>query len=337
MSDQKHVNHPKLNKPFCSLKEIKEHLIQKNFEEITIDLDAFKEINYTELVSPYKIFFINSTNGNFKNYSKNLDFTTIMNWAKLDQTISALLHIYIGFFERKLRSYTIDSLCALMKQNNDSNCVDYSFFDKYLDPSASFIAPCGLLSRDEIQNYQGNDYCSLFINDQLTSLINAIKDCFDVNNQRGSMIRSHYIKKYNQIPAYIALTELSLGETITLFSILPMEKQAAFWVAEKGKKSSEANNREYLLSQYRALKEILKIRNTVNHFKSIISLLKNYIDSNKDKKISDIFKYLKTTYKNAKINIDSNITITKPTLPLIYNPALSSTKNKLKTLIDSLY
>lgn len=337
MSDQTHVNYPRLNKSFCSPEEIKEHLIQKNFEETTIDLDAFNEINYTELVSPYKIFFINSTNGNFKNYSKNLDFTTIMNWAKLDQTISALLHIYIGFFERKLRSYTIDSLCALMKQNNDSNCVDYSFFDKYLDPSASSIAPCGLLSRDEIQNYQGN-YYSEFVDEKgpLLCLINAVKASFDVSNLRGSIIRNHYIERYYQIPAYIALSELSLGETITLFSILPVEKQVDFWVAEKEKRRGDIDLR-YLRSQYRNLKEILKIRNNVNHFKPIIPLLKNFIDKRKEGKISDIFIYLKKKYLDAKIATNSNITITKPTLPFIYNPTLSSTKDKLNTLIDSLF
>ena len=337
MNGQEQSMKPGFNKPFCNQDELKKSLIQKNFIESTIDTNLFKEINYTELVSPYCCFFVNFKNGNLKNYSKNLDFSSIVEWSRLDLVLSTVLCTYIGFFERKLRSFVINNLCSLMKQTGDNNCVNHSCFNEYLDKSNDSLKPYNcLLSRQELSTlYSNNNSYSTNIEENLERLVNAIKDVFDVTNKKGSLIRYHYIEKYKQIPAYIALTELSLGEMITLFSVLPKDIQANFWETEKGKKQSEARNEKYLSSQLRLLKDILKIRNTVNHYKPVIPLMVNFINNNNAGKISELFKYLKKNYQNSKTNISTHISSAKPILPNIYNPSFHNIKNKLNVFIDS--
>lgn len=187
------------DKPFIDynqmLKIFKERNINVNDKENTIFL--LRNIQYYNLINNYKkIFVVIDESGNYTDDYQNVDFESIVRIYDFDKELGNILFKYIMIFEESLKSilsYFIAETYGYLES-------DYLSETCYLKGNRLIDS-----SRTVQTDSKGNN---LHDRDKLLDKLNK-----KIKNSHSESIR-HYKSEYGNVPPWILMNDLTLGEII---------------------------------------------------------------------------------------------------------------------------
>lgn len=288
----------------------------------TIPEGIFKEMAYTTIVNPYKRLICkcyDDANKKFV-YRNNTDFNEYVSLVKIDDYISNKLSMYIEVFERRFKVYVGEMYSNLMKADS-ADCNDYRLLEKVYNDglkdydiyrsldsnkkktfSVSTIpsAKAGkLLSVSEFYN----DKCKVMKinNDHFCSRIETIKKIINLGTKNGyssNLLVTHYQRSGKNVPIWVVMRTLTLGEALTLFNLLHKDLRRDFCEFFLGIDKIKSEDIAKVSNKINAIR---KIRNTVNHYEPIFPVLYEYKDMNKEGILLSVIERLTYVYKNSNV------------------------------------
>lgn len=283
-----------MEKEYICIADIPDLLIhQKHVENETIESEIFEEKTYLNAIKPYlDLFAIGRDKDNQRIYPANVKFDNYLECNRLDATISGVLQLYIGCFEKRLRCFIIDVICDNMKKSGDNKCKNSFPFVEYLNGKALFDFIPFNLPYQEINPTPADGGKDKKLKDAIKALIDEMDTSVD---KRGShKLSIYYLGKYKYIPAYIALHTLSLGDLVAIFSHLSILDRSAF-VCSYHQTDKKIYSEAELEAIEKGFVTINVMRNIINHYQPIFPYILNY-SANMMEKLSQILMHLKQNY-----------------------------------------
>ena len=293
------------------------------------DRNVFIERNYISLVNPYKVLFASGTtqiNNELKHiYEDETNLKELIKIAKIDDSFSCLLHKWIGYFERKLKSILFYELASLYaeNENNDSKdayCINYAndikvFIDSNYSQEKLPIFCKQYFEMNTSHGYVHVDYIEG--NVYLQQRENVLKHIYEVGtgnyiytdgeNTKTAKLTRHFIDKGEIVPLWVIPACLTFGELQTVFNIAPRKVQQMVYcsfIPKEGKTYEDVSSKELLkFSGY--LETIRNARNVINHYEPVLPYVSSVIgDKAKTSKPSQFMKtidLLKSVHDNSII------------------------------------
>lgn len=105
---------------------------KKRIDKKTISKNIFREREYTSLVSPYKRLICLNYDTTRKEYiyKSNGDFKEYINYARIDDFLSAKVSLYIECFEKRFKSYVAEKVVEKMNEYQIF-CNDYTLLEDF--------------------------------------------------------------------------------------------------------------------------------------------------------------------------------------------------------------
>ena len=159
-------------------------------------IKMLKRGNYYNIINGYKEIFLIKNTGNIEKYKDNTTIEDIYALYNFDRNLRILALKYILHTEAFLKSL-----------------VSYYFSKKYRLPFSFF----------NINNFDQKDL------QKTTTLISRISTELNRNTeklkqgQQPQTSFSHYLSKHKELPLWVLVQKLTLGETVNLFSVLKEE------------------------------------------------------------------------------------------------------------------
>lgn len=223
------------NKPFLNYTDQINNLIN-NKHLIINDIDfansTLHDVCYYSLIDGYKGLFYNLTNNSYETGTK---FEDIVSLYQFDAVLRSLVFKYICIIEQKMRS-----------------CISYSFCETYSENQSAYL---------NTSNY-----------DYIPKNKNAINQLIKILDYQANKNTEHkYVvyqrNTYKNVPLWVLMQTLTLGQTSKMFSILPNNIQVKI-------SSNYQHINEKELSQF--LKVITNFRNICAHNSRLYSFKSGY-------------------------------------------------------------
>ena len=249
--------------------QIKNLETNKNVDKTTIDLRCFEEKTYLDLITPYSDLIAVGRDTNNKHiYPSSVDFNEYLEYNKIDSAISNYLHVLIGSFEKMMKNFLMHKYCSKMKNNGDNQVKDFSWTNDYCKGIKVF----DLLLIDEV-------FANGKIEKAKPEVIKRRKEVLDAistasNTPSRNHIINHYQSKYHYVPMFVVIHSLSLGQLLTLFSMLCQNDKNELLCIFNGTKSKRYSDVAIEKFERNAVR-IQVIRNIINHYEPIFPFIKN--------------------------------------------------------------
>lgn len=217
-------------KPFTTYTDQINNLVQwKNLiiTDTNYAINKLHDIGYYSLIDGYKDIFYNPMN---RKYEPNTQFSDIVELYNFDEALRSLVFRYICHIEQRLRSL-----------------ISYAFCETYSVLQSDYLTPT---------NYQYTQKNRYGIN----ALINILSHAATTNTDHDYVIYQR--KTYGNVPLWVIMKTLTLGQTSKMYSFLPNSIQIKISSNYK-----HVNERE--LIQY--LKVITHFRNICAHNERLFS------------------------------------------------------------------
>lgn len=320
---------------------------EKKIKRGSIPDVVFDEASYNEIFRSYADFLcvgVDLSKGK-RNYPQETDFDDVIQWVKADQACSMVLHVYIGNFERRIRSFVINEYCERMKQAGDAKCRDINIIKRLRSGESNDLHLLSVKEyldshflREDAKGHRpakitgtvdGSDKTAFF----LYKALDDLEECYGSEKEGKSELELHYKKKYGYIPAFVGMCDLSFSTTTFLFSLLPYERQKYFWNTYK-KNTRRFDQTEDYLSQQRKLRTLVNLRNAINHYEPLFPKLVAY----EHKNITALCSVFLALEKNNQTSLSSyKIAFSSPILPENKNPSMQTQYDDLLRLISCLF
>lgn len=325
---------------------IKKLYQEKGMKPNSIPENVFDEASYNELFRSYAEFLCTGIDSEQqrRSYPKETDFNDVIEWVKADEACSMVLHVYIGNFERRIRSFVINKYCNKIKEIGDKRCFDNSI-------ASELLAEQNRLGFRSLNDYLNITFSRQDPNDHRPPVIvgpteaqnkadevmrNSIKDfgdCFGPNKDPRTELEYHYKTNYGYIPAFVGMCDLSFSTSTLLFALLPYEDQKIFWNKYKRNTRRFDNERDFA-AQQRKLRQLVNFRNAINHYEPLFPK----IIGRKHQEIPSICSMFSSLKANNKLSIASyKCSIEAPVLPPNRNPSVTQKYNDLLSIIYSIF
>lgn len=231
-------------KPFKNLDEQIKILEKRNLK--FLDKGKTKKYlliyNYYNIINAYSKFFINPKNGSYYN---DVYFEDILEIHHFDKELKDIIFKSIIEAERHIKSILAYCYCKHFKKDL------YSYLN--------------------IQNYNKNENL-IKISKQISNLINTINK---YKNKRYNNSIKHYLNEHNNIPLWVLIEYLTLGDIVNFYKILPdkikndIAKHLSMFLEDNLKK--KITNEIHFNIIQKSLENITELRNITAHNNMILS------------------------------------------------------------------
>ena len=264
----------------------------KNVISSTINRKCFDEKTYLDLVIPYSDLIAIGRDKNGKHiYPETVDFSEYIEFNRIDESISNRLRVLIGAFEKMMKNFLMHKYCSKMKSGGDKQTKDFTWASDYAKGKKVFD-----LTRIN-NSYVGGQYikADAETKNRRRSVLRILASMADLHSKNNMV--NHYQNKYGYVPMFVAIHSLSMGQLITLFSILPRNEKEELLGTFNCAYGKHYSNKS--LDKFE--KDIVRIhviRNIVNHYESIFPFIQN-TDYNAFGSLTDLLAKLKRYYRNC--------------------------------------
>lgn len=264
----------------------------KRVDKTTIDLKCFEEKTYLDLINPYSDLIALGRDEKDKHvYPERVDFNEYLEYNKIDTAICNYLHILIGCFEKMMKNFLMHKYCLKMKSGGDPQVKDFSWTKKYCKGQQVF----DLLKINEVFLNGQIQPAKKEVIERRTKVLETISTTSTVPS-KNHMIK-HYQEKYGYVPMFVVIHSLSLGQLLTLFSMLSQQDKnelVCIFNNTKDKRYTDAAIEKFEKDAVR----IQVIRNIINHYEPIFPFIKN-TEFRTFNSLTDLFEKLKQFYKRS--------------------------------------
>lgn len=224
--------------------------------------------NYYQLINGYKKIFLDPVET-----KKRKD-----DYFKSGTTFEQIYALYE--FDRNIRHILLKYM--LICENSLKSKISYHFSSEHIKEPFPYL---------NINNFQTNSF------EKSSSLIALLSDVTknntDAKNRRGPFY--HYFHKHQELPLWVLVTKLSLGQTCNLFYNLPSHIQSSIIDSVKHEfKHNSSQFCNFISSNY--IDDFAKVINTIKAFRNMCAhegKIYDYIATNKNAKpIRTTFFYL---------------------------------------------
>lgn len=264
----------------------------KHVDETTIISNCFNEKTYLDLINPYSdLISIGRDENNKHIYSDNIDFNEYLEYNKIDYAVCNRLHVLIGCFEKMMKNFLMHKYCEKMKASGDRQVKDYSWVDSYISGSATFdlVNINKVFSGGSLHNADSN-----LIN-RRKEVLKHIKKLNTTSSENN--IVNHYQDSYHYVPMFVAIHSLTLGQLLSLFSMLKQDDKNELVCIFNGTSSKRYSDTQIEKFEKDAIR-IQVIRNIVNHYEPIFPFIKN-TETRTFSSLTDLLKKLVSFYKRT--------------------------------------
>ena len=269
----------------------------------------FDVYRYGQIIDAYKDIVASSIlSGNIHIYNDNVSLKTFINLLNMDEYFSIKLTIFISHYEKILKKYISDKVCASMVMAGSIDCCDYSLFEKMKEDDFVSSLDCFIPLNAEY-NYDAKE--TLRKETTYNNRVRVIDKILGFVSGSNICELNYYVSDYynekQKIPFYILIGSLSFSNLIILFEMFDKEIQFEFLRTIVKKTHIENKDLNSLMGKHNVIRII---RNIIHHHEPLIPFLckKGFIDL--DTKIASI-KMLLNIYETesniAKLKIDSAV------------------------------
>lgn len=264
----------------------------KHVDETTIILDCFKEKTYLDLINPYSDLISIGRDERGKHiYLDSVDFNEYLEYNKIDYAICNRLHVLIGCFEKMMKNFLMHKYCEKMKASGDKQVKDYSWIDSYIKGENAF----DLIGVNEVFSGGSLHKAKTDIISRRKDVLKHIKKLNTAASENN--IVKHYQSNYHYVPMFVAIHSLSLGQILTLFSMLKQDDKNELVCIFNG--TSEKRYTDIQIEKFeKDAVRIQVIRNIINHYEPIFPFIKN-TETRTFSSLTDLFKKLVSFYKRT--------------------------------------
>lgn len=302
------------DKQFCKKADLLQLLVtNKNVDPNTLPPTIFDKKTYASLITPYTCLVANGIDSltSKKTYDNPVNFSLYLECNVIDASISQCLYSYISAFEKRFRSFVIETICSKMYDDGDTQCLDVTKIQGYLsgNPLFDFIdfnstpsldskrRTANAISNEELKNIELSEIANVEGNvlSKRTSSFNSLIDCVNISKNKKTSLEKHYIQKYGFIPLYIGMHSLTFGEILSIYSVFSISDKNRFMQGYYRNNSHIFSENDAFKFESR-IKRINDIRNVVAHNEPIFPLITN------DKRIASltsVFEKLKVNYNDS--------------------------------------
>lgn len=264
----------------------------KRVDKATIDFKCFEEKTYLDLINPYSDLIAIGRDEKDKHiYPERVDFNEYLEYNKIDTAICNYLHILIGCFEKMMKNFLMHKYCSKMKSGGDPQVKDFSWTKNYIKGQKVF----DLLRINEVFINGQIQLAKNEVVERRTKVLETISATSSAPS-RNHMIK-HYQEKYAYVPMFVVIHSLSLGQLLTLFSMLSQEDKnelVCIFNDTKNKRYTDSAIEKFEKDAVR----IQVIRNIINHYEPIFPFIKN-TEFKSFNSLTDLFVKLKQFYKRS--------------------------------------
>ena len=264
----------------------------KNVDKTTINLRCFDEKTYLDLITPYSdLIAIGRDAKNKHIYPTVVNFNEYLEYNKIDTSICNYLQLLIGCFEKMMKNFLMHTYCSKMKKAGDKQVKDFSWVSKYLRRSTVF----DLLKINEVFSggyIQPADINTIERRKKVLKVISSMS----TSSSKNHMVQ-HYQTKYGYVPMFVAIHSLTLGQLLTLFSMLSQNdknEMVCIFNGTSGKRYPDSSIEKFEKDAVR----IQVIRNIVNHYEPIFPFIQN-TEFKTFNSLTDLLEKLKENYKRS--------------------------------------
>lgn len=225
----------RLVKPFLTYEKQLENLIDKKqliIENKEYALAKLQDVSYYSLIDGYKNLFYNPMT---RKYEAGTTFEDIVALYDFDKKLRALIFEYICCIEQKIRAL-----------------ISYHFCETYSENQKDYLNPDNFNNTD--RNKRG-----------IQKLIRVLSN--EANNNKEHTYVVYQRNTYGNVPLWVVLNTLTLGQTSKMYSFLTTSIQSK--ISTNFKNVSEKE-----LSQY--LKVLTHFRNICAHNERLFSFKSRY-------------------------------------------------------------
>ena len=267
------------------------------------------EVNYMNLINPYKDLFSSGKNPNGKfRYKYPVNLKEYIKVFLIESNFSHALYIDIRNFERKFKNIIFDEICKeYVDKYNDIFCTLY--IEEIEDMLNGFEAiPMFCINMYKTltkTGYKENMY-------DVQKRVNLLKKIYMYGSSSkycNDLLLKHYNNTYYVVPLWIIPNILTLGEIIMIYTMLDVNIQNNIY-KRMNYNSFIKENRiiEYrkIYNFYSKLEQIRKTRNIISHFGSLTPFIVTSIKKPKEINNSLFIQVLKLLHGNQiKFNDES--------------------------------
>lgn len=264
----------------------------KNVDKTTINLRCFDEKTYLDLITPYSdLIAIGRDTKNKHIYPPSVNFNEYLEYNKIDTSICNYLQLLIGCFEKMMKNFLMHKYCSKMKNTGDKQVKDFSWTSKYIRKGKVF----DLLKIDEVflaGTIQPADSDTIARRKKVLKTISSMS----TSSSKNHMVK-HYQTKYGYVPMFVAIHSLTLGQLLTLFSMLSQNDKnelVCIFNGTTGKRYPDSYIEKFEKDAIR----IQVIRNIINHYEPIFPFIQN-TQIKAFRSLTDLFEKLKMNYKRS--------------------------------------
>jgi hypothetical protein len=295
----------------------------KGLAKGTASSALFLEKTYQDLFSPYFDFVAVGRDlvSGKRVYPESTDYSTFHQLSLIDEGIELKLHLLIGAFEKRIRSFVICCFCESLKVAGDPSCTQS--FD-LANSTSGIYCFCGTADFSLWQNsYQSKTKTlppkeaqrviaeeQAFLKEKREHALNELHESYGLSSSRSTPMTKHYMAKYSTIPAFVGMHSLSFGTTAMLFGMLPKDKQQEFWQVYCSRPGHQYSDID-LCAFLRRLKRVVDLRNVINHYEPIFPT----ICSTNKPSINSFFSILERLRQNYSHSL-TTLPVSLPIAPL---------------------
>ena len=264
----------------------------KNVDKATINLRCFEEKTYLDLITPYSdLIAIGRDSHNKHIYPSVVSFNEYLEYNGIDASICNYLQMLIGCFEKMVKNFLMHKYCSKMKAAGDKQVKDFSWTAKYCRKGKVF----DLLKINEVflgGVIQPADPITIDRRRKVLKTISTMATSLSKNH----MVK-HYQTKYGYVPMFVAIHSLTLGQLLTLFSMLSQTDKnelVCIFNGTSGKRYPDSSIEKFEKDAIR----IQVIRNIVNHYEPIFPFIQN-TEMKTFNSLTDLLEKLKENYKRS--------------------------------------
>ena len=249
--------------------QIKNLEVNKHVDKSTIVFKCFDEKTYLDLITPYSDLIAIGRDEKEKHiYPEHVDFNEYLEYNKIDTAICNYLHILIGCFEKMMKNFLMHKYCSKMKKNGDRQTKEFGWTKKYRKGYKVF----DLLKIDEVFANGRIEKSKKEIIERREKVLEVL-DSSSCTPSRNYIIQ-HYQEKHGYVPMFVVIHSLSLGQLLTLFSMLSQDDKnelVCIFNGTSGKRYTDSAIEKFEKDALR----IQVIRNIINHYEPIFPFIKN--------------------------------------------------------------
>lgn len=264
----------------------------KNVDKTTINLRCFDEKTYLDLITPYSdLIAIGRDAKNKHIYPTNVSFDEYLEYNRIDTSICNYLQLIIGCFEKMMKNFLMHAYCSKMKNDGDKQVKDFSWVNRYLRRGRVF----DLLKINEVFSGGSIQPAGPSIIGRRKKVLKTLSS-MSTSSSKNHMVQ-HYQSKYGYVPMFVAIHSLTLGQLLTLFSMLSQNDKnelVCIFNGTSGKRYPDSSIEKFEKDALR----IQVIRNIINHYEPIFPFIQN-TEMKTFGSLTDLFEKLKENYKRS--------------------------------------